>query len=86
MEFQAETTTADNSYYKITDSPKKSRTFVSVRQKQTIAEEALRKPRNYSHTARKYNITLSQVQRYVKQFPVLQTTFGKKLTIHPGTV
>ncbi len=55
-----------------------------MKTKLAIAEEAVSIPHNYSHTARKYGISLSQVQRYVKQRLVLQRTPTKKLTLHPG--
>jgi hypothetical protein len=60
-----------NSMVNATSSPKKPRTFLEARHKIAIADEATSKPKNFSKTAKKYHVTLSQVQNYVKQRVIL---------------
>jgi hypothetical protein len=85
MEFNNETLPNSLNTETATLNPKKARQYLDSRVKLAIAEEAISKPRNYSHTARKYNIALSQVQNYVKNMDPLRGTFGRKLTLHKGS-
>jgi transposase-like protein len=69
----------------MTQSPQKRRIFISNSNKIRIAEEATSKTENYRNTARKYQITLSQVQNYVRNLDKLKQKPSKKST-HSGKV
>ncbi len=66
-------TTGNASSYIINTIDKKNLNFRQCLAEADNAEEALSKTRNFSQTARKYNLTFSQVQRWVKQYPVLKS-------------